>query len=116
MKKISRLGVGKSKKKEGSASKGYTIGLDLGDKKSQYCVVDGAGEIVAEGSVRTSQEALEQQFKSYAGSVVEREAGRHSGRASRVMKKSGLQRGVANNRKVRVMALRRRKSDAEDAR
>ncbi len=116
MKKISRLGVGKSKKKEERASKGYTIGLDLGDKKSQYCVVDGAGEIVAEGSVSTTRTALEQQFKSYAGSVVALEAGTHSGWVSRVLKQIGLEAVVANPRKVRLIAESTQKSDPEDAR
>ncbi|HEY6768317.1 MAG TPA: hypothetical protein VI386_26470 [Candidatus Sulfotelmatobacter sp.] len=35
-----------------------TIGLDLGDRNSWYCVVDEAGQIRREQRVRTSAKAL----------------------------------------------------------
>lgn len=35
-----------------------TIGLDLGDKSSAYCVLDGSGEVVSEHRVRTTPKAL----------------------------------------------------------
>jgi hypothetical protein len=35
-----------------------TIGLDLGDKSSAYCVLDGSGAIVSEHKVRTTPKAL----------------------------------------------------------
>ena len=31
-----------------------TIGLDLGDRSSYYCVLDEAGKVIQEGSVGTS--------------------------------------------------------------
>jgi transposase len=116
MKKVSRLGMRKSKKPKDSSPGVYTIGLDLGDKTSQYCVLDGAGEIVAEGRVSTGRGALEQQFKSYAGSMVALEAGTHSGWVSRWLKQLGLETVVANPRKVRLIAESTQKSDPEDAR
>ena len=39
-----------------------TIGLDLGDRHSWYCVVDEAGQIQLEQRVRTSAKALEEVF------------------------------------------------------
>jgi predicted NBD/HSP70 family sugar kinase len=33
-----------------------TIGLDLGDKSSAYCVLDGSGTVVSEHKVRTTPE------------------------------------------------------------
>jgi transposase len=116
MKKNSKWGVRKSQKKQDGAAGAYTIGLDLGDKNSQYCVLDGAGEIVAEGRVSTSGAALEQQLKSYRGSVVALEAGTHSGWVSRKLKQLGLETVVANPRKVRLIAESTQKSDPEDAR
>jgi transposase len=35
-----------------------TIGLDLGDKSSAYCVLDGCGAVVSEHKVRTTPKAL----------------------------------------------------------
>ncbi len=39
-----------------------TIGLDLGDRKSWYCVVDAAGQIQLEQRVRTNAKALREVF------------------------------------------------------
>ena len=41
-----------------------TIGLDVGDKYCQVCVLDAGGEILEEGRVRTSAEALAHRFPS----------------------------------------------------
>ena len=43
-----------------SQSTGNTIGMDLGDRWSRYCVLDGNGLVVEEDRVRTSAVALEQ--------------------------------------------------------
>ncbi|MFL6304011.1 MAG: hypothetical protein ACJ72H_10745, partial [Candidatus Sulfotelmatobacter sp.] len=39
-----------------------TIGLDLGDRNSWYCVVDETGQIQLEQRVRTSAKALQEVF------------------------------------------------------
>jgi hypothetical protein len=39
-----------------------TIGLDLGDHSSSYCVLDEAGEILLEQKVSTTPEAMKQTF------------------------------------------------------
>ena len=39
-----------------------TIGLDLGDRHSWYCVVDEAGQIRLEQRVRTGAKALQEVF------------------------------------------------------
>jgi len=31
----------------------WTVGIDLGDRKSHYCVLNRKGEMVEEGQVRT---------------------------------------------------------------
>jgi transposase len=33
-----------------------TIGLDLGDRSSYYCVLNGAGEVIVEVKITTSPE------------------------------------------------------------
>jgi hypothetical protein len=39
-----------------------TIGLDLGDRWSFYCVLDEAGKIILEQKVATTPEAMKQTF------------------------------------------------------
>ena len=39
-----------------------TIGLDLGDRNSWYCVLDEAGQIQLEQRVRTTAKALREVF------------------------------------------------------
>jgi len=39
-----------------------TIGLDLGDRSSAYCVLNEAGEIVLEHRLATTPEAMKQVF------------------------------------------------------
>ena len=41
-----------------------TIGLDLGDRSSAYCVLNEAGEIVLEHKLATTPEAMKQVFGS----------------------------------------------------
>lgn len=39
-----------------------TVGIDLGDKLSRYCVLDAAGEVVEEGSFRNQLSSIEKHF------------------------------------------------------
>ena len=41
-----------------------TIGLDLGDKKSRYCILDSYGEIVKEDSVSMTQSGMRELFRA----------------------------------------------------
>ena len=40
-----------------------TIGIDLGDRWSRYCILGGDGQIVEEDRIPTSTGALERAFK-----------------------------------------------------
>jgi len=42
-----------------------TIGLDLGDRNSWYCVLDEAGRIQLEQRVRTTAKALQEVFANW---------------------------------------------------
>ena len=59
MKKISTVTTKASRKISGQK---LTIGLDLGDRDSWYCVLDKAGQIELEQRVRTSAKRLEEAF------------------------------------------------------
>ena len=62
-----------------------TIGVDVGDRYSRYCCVDGQGQLVQEGRVRTTPEALGGQFGGVQRCRVVLETGTHSPWESRVL-------------------------------
>jgi len=93
----------------------YTVGLDLGDKKSRYAILDAEAEIVEEGDVGTTREGLSQVFGSRAGMLIVVEAGTHSPWVSRHLRGLGQEVLVANPRKVALIYQNRRKRDRVDA-
>jgi transposase len=97
-------------------SRQLTIGLDLGDKSSAYCVLDEAGEVVSEHMVRTTPKALSDCFASMVRSRVALETGTHSPWVSRLLAACGHEVIVANARHVRLIAQSRQKDDRLDAR
>ena len=92
-----------------------TIGLDLGDRNSWYCVVDEAGQIQLEQRVRTSAKALQEVFGAMPRSRVALEIGTHSPWISRLLAELGHEVIVANARKVRLIGESRQKDDRLDA-
>lgn len=49
-----------------------TIGLDLGDRWSSYCVLEEAGKIIVQQKVPATREALTQTFESAVSSLWRR--------------------------------------------
>jgi transposase len=94
-----------------------TAGLDLGDKYSYLCLIDqGSGEVIEEGRLRTTPEALRRRFSSEQQPLrVAIEAGTHSPWVSRVLEECGHEVLVANPRKTRLIYANRRKTDEIDA-
>src|SRR5215469_1394493 len=68
-----------------------TIGLDLGDRSSAYCVLNEAGEIVLEHKLATTPEAMEQVFGSMPRCRIAMETGTHSPWVSRVLTALGYE-------------------------
>jgi transposase len=93
-----------------------TIGLDLGDRHSWYCVVDEAGQIQLEQRVGTSRKALQEVLGAMPRSRMALEIGTHSPWISRLLSESGHEVIVANARKVRLIGESRKKDDRVDAR
>jgi transposase len=93
-----------------------TVGVDLGDRSSRYCVVDEQGEVVVEGSLPTTQKGLHQVFGALPRSRVALEVGTHSPWVSRRLTALGHEAIVANARKVRLITDSSRKDDRLDAR
>lgn len=93
-----------------------TIGLDLGDRVSDYCVLDGEGNIIEEGRIATTPGALTQRFGTSVPVRIAMEVGTHSPWASRLLKGLGHEVLVANARKLRMIFENRQKADRVDAR
>ena len=93
-----------------------TAGLDLSDKYSYLCLIDTeSDEVVEEGRLRTTPEALRRRFHSEQPLRVAIEAGTHSPWVSRLLKECGHDVLVANPRKVRLIYANKRKTDELDA-
>jgi transposase len=92
-----------------------TIGLDLGDRNSWYCVVDESGQIRVEQGVRTNAKALSEVFGAMPRSRIALEIGTHAPWISRLLSELGHEVIVANARKVRLIGESRKKDDRLDA-
>src|SRR5437879_7300715 len=92
-----------------------TIGLDLGDRSSYYCVLDEAGNIVLEEKVATTPKALGTRFAAMPRSRIALETGMHSPWVSRLLSGLGHETIVAHARNVRLIGESRRKDDRLDA-
>jgi transposase len=92
-----------------------TMGLDLGDKKSRFCLIDGAGDVIERGGCPTSRRGFRKAFEKRPAQVVVIEVGTHSPWVSVLLAELGHQVIVANPRKVRLIAASMRKNDDIDA-
>ncbi len=97
------------------SSREVTIGVDLGDRRHRFCVLDGAGEVLEEGSVGNDRVALGGLSKRYPGALLILEAGCHSPWVSRYLAERGCRVLVANPRKLRAIYQNERKCDRRDA-
>ena len=93
-----------------------TIGVDLGDRCSFYCVLDEAGKIILEQKVATTPEAMKQTFGKISRSLIALETGTHSPWVSRLLKELGHEVIVAHAQKVELITKSNRKDDRHDAR
>jgi len=73
--------------KQGSA---VTMGLDVGDKHSQVCVLDSvSGEVVEESRIRSTPGGIERYFATRSEALVALEVGTHSPWISRALVSAG---------------------------
>jgi transposase len=110
MKKLSTAAARKFQK-----SPIVTIGLDLGDRSSHYCVLDESGRILTESKTATSPTAMEEVFGKVARARIALETGVHSPWISRLLNGLGHEVIVAHARNVRLIGESRRKDDRLDA-
>lgn len=92
-----------------------TIGLDLGDRSSWYCVLNGAGQVLLEQKVSTTEKGLREAFGGMPRSRIALETGTHSPWVSRLLSRLGHEVIVAHARNVRLIGESRKKDDRLDA-
>jgi len=93
-----------------------TIGLDLGDRFSSYCILDEVGKILREQKIPTTPEEMQQTFGRMVRSRIAMETGTHSPWVSRLLTGLGHEVIVAHAQRVRLIVKSRRKDDRLDAR
>lgn len=93
----------------------FTIGIDLGDKRSDFAVLAEDGEVVQSGKLLTKPREFERVFASFKGSVVALEAGSQSRWASKLLQDLGLEVYVANPRQLGLIYGSVDKDDRTDA-
>lgn len=91
-----------------------TLGLDVSDRFSNYCLLDSDGEVIEEGRLRTTEAVLRQRFSGLNCTLV-LEAGLHSPWISRLFQDMHYCVIVANPRRVQLIAQSNRKNDRSDA-
>ncbi len=92
-----------------------TVGIDLGDRVSRLCVLDGTGEVIEEGRVATRPEALRARFSATQRMRIVLETGTHAPWVSRLLEALGHEVYVANARHMALISKSDSKSDRIDA-
>lgn len=101
-----------------NSSTEIVVGMDMSDKKSEICILNGAGEIVDRGQVINDLDSLSEFFSRFSdpsGVLVAMEAGTHSPWVSCHLADLGFEVLVGNPRKVRAIYASERKNDRKDA-
>jgi len=83
MKKNSTVAVGQ---KQIFKQAKLTIGLDLGDRTSHYCILDEAGNVILESNLLTTSNGIRQAFGRIPRCRIALETGTHSPWVSRQLK------------------------------
>jgi transposase len=100
---------------ENGTTTALTIGIDLGDRYSELCVLANDGSVVARRRAATTKEAFAKAMSAYAPARVVLEVGTHSPWVSRWLEAQGHETVVANARAVRSIAESDSKTDRSDA-
>ena len=92
-----------------------TVGVDLGDKWSNFCILGLDGEKLSEGELQTAQQDFTEFFQPLAAARVVMEVGTHSAWVRDVVASCGHEVLVANPRQMEGPKRRKRKNDRIDA-
>ena len=92
-----------------------TIGIDLGDKISHYCILNAAGEAVEQGTFRNEIPSIQKHFGDLGRARVVLEVGSQSAWISEQLKQLGHEVIVANARQIKWITASDNKGDRVDA-
>ncbi|MDE3149778.1 MAG: IS110 family transposase [Acidobacteriota bacterium] len=92
-----------------------TVGLDLGDRYSHYCLLNEEGEVIEEGRIQSTEASFRRHFEGEPRQRIALECGTHSPWVSRLLKTLGHQVIVANARKIPAITASESKNDRNDA-
>src|SRR4029077_5938774 len=92
-----------------------TVGLDLGDQWSHFCILGFQGETLSEGQLRTREEEVAEFFQAIPPARVVMEVGTHSAWMQEIITGEGHEVVVANPRLMDGSKRRKRKNDRIDA-
>jgi len=93
-----------------------TIGVDVGDRRSHFCVLDEAGEVVERGEFRTTPAGLQRMLDGRGdATTIAFETGSHALWIRREVEAAGCAAIEANPRQVRLIYGGHTKSDRLDA-
>jgi transposase len=92
-----------------------TVGVDLGDQWSYFCILGLQGETLSEGQLPTRQEEVAEFFQALPPARVVMEVGTHSAWVQEVIAGEGHEVVVANPRLMEGSKRRKRKNDRIDA-
>jgi transposase len=112
MKKVSKQQLSMETTKD---KPGMTMGLDLGDRYSHYCLLNEECEVVEEGRIQSTERAFRRHFEGEPRLRIALECGTHSPWISRLLKGLGHQVIVANARKIPAIPGSESKNDRNDA-
>jgi transposase len=112
MKKVS---TGVTKQIRNFSQAKLTIGLDLGDRSSWYCLLDESGAVLVEEKVSTTPKAMREAFEGTPQCRIALETGMHSPWVSRVLSELGHEVIVAHARSVRLIGESRKKTDRRES-
>ena len=94
----------------------FYVGIDLGDKKSNYCFLSLEGKVVEEGAMATTQTQIDAYFSEIPRCRIAVEVGTHSPWVSALLESYGHEVFVANPRRMESIHRNKRKNDKVDAR
>jgi transposase len=108
-------GEGRQQGMPGPNRERLTVGVDLGDRWSNFCILGLNGEKLTEGQLQTTRPDFAEFFQSLAAARVVMEVGTHSAWARDVVVGCGHEVLVANPRQMEGPKRRKRKNDRIDA-
>jgi len=103
----------KNSKKRPVAQETVTIGIDLGDKYSHYCMLNESGQAVESGSVLNTEGSARKHFAGMPPARIALEAGARTHWWAQLLRSFGHEVWVANPRALAGKG--RRKNDTSDA-